>query len=98
MRKQVADIVAMYAREKVVEKMASRICRLPAGADLSDLCQIVYSAMLDFGARLVEVEECGQTRFLIARIIKNQYFSVTSTFYGDVKKFRQRSQTLNVEQ
>lgn len=63
MRKQVADIVEQYAKERVVERMAGKICRLPAGADLSDLCQIVYVAMLDFGDRLVEVEECGQTRF-----------------------------------
>lgn len=92
------EIVEIYARERVVETMAGKICHLPAGsADLADLCQIVYVAMLDFGDRLVEVEECGQTRFLIARIIKNQYFSETSTFFTAVRKFRKRSEALNIE-
>lgn len=97
MRKQVADIVEQYARARVVETMAGRICHLPKSADLDDLVQIVYIAMLDFGDRLVEVEELGQTRFLIARIIKNQYFSETSTFFTTVRKFRQRSQPIEIE-
>ena len=82
------EIVARMAETKAVERMAMRI----GGSDrmtanLEDLCQMVYLALLEYDeAKIVGIWERGQMSFFVARILKNQLLGTTSRYYYAVGK------------
>ena len=83
-----SEIVAQIARERRVETMVENIAKSPLTADLKDLSQMVYLALLEYdGAKIQDLWEHGQINFFIARIIINQYRSANSPFYKLFRKF-----------
>ena len=83
-----SEIVAQIARERRVETMVENIAKSPLTADLKDLSQMVYLALLEYDeGKIVDLWEHGQINFFIARIIINQYRSANSPFYKLFRKF-----------
>lgn len=83
-----SQIVAQIARERRVETMVENIAKSPLTADLKDLSQMVYLALLEYDeAKIQDLWEHGQINFFIARIIINQYRSSNSPFYKLFRKF-----------
>lgn len=71
--------------------MVENIARQPLSADLKDLSQMVYLALLEYDeARLQDLWEKNQINFFLARIITNQYHSSLSPYYMTIRKFRSR--------
>lgn len=93
------EIVEDLAQRRVVEEMCKNIAHYSElTPDLKDLSQIVYIALLTFDEeKIVDLWETDALGFFIARIIKNQYNSKTSTFFRQVRKFRLRSDEFNAE-
>lgn len=74
---------------RVVETMVTNIAHKPMSADLQDLSQMVYLILLEYEEKkLQDLWEHNQMNFFIARIIINQYDSVSSPFYTIFRKFR----------
>ena len=60
-----------------------------------DLIQEVYLILLQYNqSKLQEIIDKGQIKFFVARIVHNQFFSVTSTFYRKYKKPLLNKETL----
>ena len=84
-----AEIIENLARNRVVETMVTNIAHKPMSADLQDLSQMVYLILLEYDdKKLQDLWEHNQMNFFIARIIINQYDSVSSPFYTIFRKFR----------
>ena len=67
-------------------------------ADLADLVQIIYFALLQTDAkRLEELTTNGGIKFYIVRMIQNQYFSKNSPFYMEIRRFRDRSSEVSTQ-
>lgn len=93
--KTASEIVEAIARERRVETLCKNVCKRPEG-ELSDLSQIVYMALLQTPAALLnDLFENGQLDFYAVRIIKNQYFSNKSRFHRDIRQFKQRTTELS---
>lgn len=91
-----AEIVEKLARAGTVEEMVQNVAHSPLTADLRDLVQMVYLALLEYDeAKLQDLWEHRQMRFFIARIILNQYRSRKSPFHRLVRGFRVRSDELS---
>ena len=60
---------------------------------IDDLCQEVYLILLTgyTTEKLQEAIDNNQIKFIIASILKNQWFSKTSPFYRQYKKYRLKS-------
>lgn len=79
-------IINRLAREKVVEGIAANIG--VNGTDRDDLAQMVYEILLTSNPdKISELDERGELRYWITRIIKNQWLSKTSPFYQTYKKY-----------
>lgn len=91
------EIVTRLAEDKVVEEMAQNIAHCSTlTADLQDLCQTVYLALLEYDEdKIVDLHESGALKFFIARILANQYLSKNSPFYNLFRKFRSLCDELN---
>ena len=90
-----SEIVAQIARERRVETMVENIAKSPLTADLKDLSQMVYLALLEYdGAKVKDLWEHGQINFFIARIIINQYRSANSPFYKLFRKYESKCQDI----
>lgn len=73
----------------MVETMVTNIAHKPMSADLQDLSQMVYLILLEYDEKkLQDLWEHNQMHFFIARIIVNQYNSVSSPFHTIFRKFR----------
>lgn len=93
-----AYIVDTLARERRIETMVETIARQSLTADLKDLCQIVYLAILEYDAdRLSDLWENGQINYFLARVIINQYRSVNSPFYYIIKKYKDKCSSMGVD-
>lgn len=81
------------AGQHMVEGIVCNIAGSPVlGADMRDLCQEVYLALMEYDlGRLTDLWESGAMRFFIARIVLNQWRSVTSPFYAKIRRFRRRA-------
>lgn len=92
-------IVGQLARSRAVEELVRNITHHPSiEADLADLVQIIYFALLQTDAkRLEEMTASGDIRFYIVRMIKNQYYSKNSPFYVEIRKFRDRSSEVSTQ-
>lgn len=82
------EIIDTLARCRMVERLIENIARQPLTPDLKDLSQMVYVILLEYDeAKIIELWHAGEMTFFIARIILNQYRSVTSTFYYQVRQY-----------
>ena len=89
------EIIEELAREKIVEKFVHNAAKTSA-PELDDLAQDIYLILLQMEEeKLVSLYEKKQLSFWVARIIMNQYFSVTSPFYTKYKKFQHLSDHIN---
>lgn len=83
------EIIEAIAKDKMVETMVTNIAHKPMSADLQDLSQMVYLILLEYDEkRLQDLWINNQMHFFIARIIINQYNSVSSPFHTMFRKFR----------
>ena len=90
-------IIEALARERRVEVMVENIAHQPLTAELQDLSQMVYLALLGYDEEiLVDLWDNDQINFFLARIILNQYRSSTSPFYTLFRKFQDRCVLLGV--
>lgn len=90
------EIIERIGKERRIEKMATNIAHASGlSADLEDLAQIVYEALLDYSEETIrDLWEKDQINFFIARIIMNQYRSDYSPFYRFIRKYQARAQDL----
>ena len=90
------EILDKMAREQRVERMVLGITHSRTlNADLKDLVQIVYLALLEYPEdKIVALWESKAINFLTARIIMNQYRSGHSPFRDEVTKFRSITEEL----
>lgn len=86
------DIVERLGRERRVERIIQNIVRTDTlTADLRDLAQIVYLAILQYPEDKVrDLWDHDQINFFITRIILNQWGSVKSPYYQQIRGFRRR--------
>lgn len=83
------EIIEAIAKDRMVETMVTNIAHKPMSADLQDLSQMVYLILLEYDEkRLQDLWINNQMHFFVARIIINQYNSVTSPFHTIFRKFR----------
>lgn len=97
--RKVSKIVSQLARSRTVEDLVSNITHHSSiEADLADLVQIIYFALLQTEAkRLEELTTNGGIKFYIVRMIQNQYFSKNSPFYMEIRRFRERSSEVSTQ-
>lgn len=89
------EIVAQLARDRVVEGMVRRITGKPLKGDLADLAQMVYVILLDYPEdKILDLEENGEMRYFIARIILNQYRSQNSVFYRTFRRYFDKNERI----
>lgn len=90
------EIVEHLAKRKVVEHLVENITRRAAtSANMQDLIQIIYLALLEYDSEKIEdLWERGQIKFFIVRIIINQYRTDHSPFADSIRKFARRSKDL----
>lgn len=86
-----SEVVDIIARAKLVEELVANITHVGSGADVQDLIQEIYLALLTTDeSKIIDLYVNGQIRFFIARVIINQYFSSKSPFFIKIKSFRNR--------
>ena len=95
--RKVAEIVGQLAKAKVVESLILNVTHsYSIHGNLSDLSQIIYFALLQTDpARLEHLASSGQMNFYIFRLITNQFFSETSPFYREIRRFSRRSSEIS---
>ena len=83
------EIVAQLAADRVVEEMCCKIAHVPElTADLQDLSQIIYTALLEYKEEyIVDLAKNNAIRFFIARMIMNQWNTDHSPFRDLVTHF-----------
>lgn len=80
--------IDVIIKEHIVEELVSAYGVPHTYKD--DLIQHIYIILLEYDQnKLNELIKKKQIRFYIARIIRNQWFSTTSTFYMLYRKFNQ---------
>lgn len=91
------EIVENLARNRVVEEMCCNIAHVPSlTADLSDLSQIIYVALLEYpDAYIIDLAKDSAIRFFIARMIINQWNTDHSPFRDLVTHFSSITDELN---
>lgn len=91
------SLIDMIAGQRMVEGIVCNIAHVSSlTADLRDLCQEVYLALMECdGGMLADLWRSGAMRFFIARIVLNQYRSVTSPFYAKIRRFRRRTEDVS---
>ena len=90
--RKASKIVGQIAECRTVEDLVRNITHhAQLDADLADLVQIIYFALLQTDVkRLEDLTSSGGMRFYIVRMIQNQYFSKNSPFYAEIRKFSDR--------
>lgn len=97
--REASKIVGKIAESRTVEDLVRNITHhSKLDADLADLVQIIYFALLQTDVkRLEELTSSGGMRFYIVRMIQNQYFSKNSPFYIQIKKFSDRTNEISTQ-
>ena len=97
--REASKIVGKIAECRTVEDLVRNITHhSKLDADLADLVQIIYFALLQTDVkRLEELTSSGGMRFYIVRMIQNQYFSKNSPFYIQIKKFSDRTNEISTQ-
>lgn len=90
---RVAEIVGQLAKERVVETLVQNVTHHSSlQGNLLDLVQIIYFALLQTDPeRLEHLASTGQMKFYIVRMIMNQYFSQSSPFYKEIRRFGRKA-------
>lgn len=89
------EIVEILAKERAVETMLQNIAHQNLSADLTDLSQLIYLILLEYDdAKLQDLWENKEIKFFIAAIIRNQYYSKTSTFYRIFRKYKVKAEDI----
>lgn len=89
------DIIAEMATNRQVEAMVQNIAHQSLSADLKDLCQMVYLALLEYEEdKIVDLWQKKQMPYFIARIILNQYRSSNSPFHSLFRKYQERCEDI----
>ena len=88
-----AEIVGELAKGRVVETLVQNVTHHSIlRNNLLDLSQIIYFALLQTEpSRLAHLASSGQMKYYIVRMIMNQYFSESSPFYREIRKFARKS-------
>lgn len=88
-----AEIVGELAKGRVVETLVQNVTHHSVlRGNLLDLAQIIYFALLQTDpSRLEHLKVSGQMKYYIVRMIMNQYFSESSPFYREIRKFARHS-------
>lgn len=91
------EIVAELAKAHVVEDMCCNIAHVPSiTADIQDLAQIVYIALLEYKDEyIIDMAKDSAIRFFIARMIINQWRTDHSPFRDLVTDFSSRTEELD---
>ena len=91
--RRVSEIVGRLASAKVVEGLIQNVTHTSRiRGNLSDLSQIIYFALLQTDpSRLEHLTSSGQMKFYIVRLITNQFFSETSPYYREIRRFGRRT-------
>lgn len=94
---RVAEIVGQLAKERVVETLVQNVTHHSTlQGSLLDLVQIIYFALLQTDpARLEHLATTKQMKFYIVRMIMNQFFSQSSPFYKEIRRFSRRSSEIS---
>jgi CTP synthase (UTP-ammonia lyase) len=80
------DIYTTIAKEKLIETLITKYKVNPKYKE--DLIQEIYLIVLQKPPDLLqELYDKNQINYFLAKIITNQYFSKTSKFYKDYKKY-----------
>lgn len=97
--RKASKIVERIAKCRTVEDLVRSITHHSSiDADLADLVQIIYFALLRTDVkRLEHLSTSGDLRYYIVRMIQNQYFSMNSPFYAEIKKFRDRTREISTQ-
>ena len=91
------ELIDSIARIGLVERLVANVCQRHHRA-LPDLVQMVYEALLKYdGQKLLRIHRRGALNFFIVRIIENLYFSRTSPYYRQIRRFAQHSDILKDE-
>lgn len=91
------ELIDTIAREGLVERLVANVCHRRHRA-LPDLVQMVYEALLRYdGQKLLRIHRRGALNFFIVRVIGNLYFSRTSPYYRQIRKFSRMSDELRDE-
>ena len=91
------ELIDSIARERVVERLVTNVCHRHHRA-LPDLVQMVYEALLNYdGQKLLRIHQRSALNFFIVRVIGNLYFSRTSPYYRQIRKFSRMSDELRDE-
>lgn len=91
------ELIDNIAREGLVERLVANVCHRRYRA-LPDLVQMVYEALLRYdGQKLLRIHRRGALNFFIVRVIGNLYFSRTSPYYRQIRKFSRMSDELRDE-
>lgn len=87
------DIVREVAEARLVEEVVANIVRRPAShPDCQDLSQMIYEILLEYdNDKLYLCHSRGEMGRLVARIATRQYWSKTSPFYEQIRRFRELS-------
>lgn len=85
------ELVEKLAKDALVERLVSNVCHKRHSV-LPDLVQMVYEALLRCDERrLLLIYERGALNFFIVRIIENLYFSRTSPYHKQIRRFQNAS-------
>ena len=91
------DLIDTIAQEGLVERLVANVCHRRHRA-LPDLVQMVYEALLKSdGQKVLNLYQRNALNFFIVRIIENLYFSLTSPYYRQIRKFSRMSDELKDE-
>lgn len=90
------EIISALARERRVEELVRKIARKGRDADMDDLAQMVYLALLEYDEeKLQDLRDNGQMNYFLARVIVNQCRSNHSPFYHQIVKYQRRAKSLD---
>lgn len=81
------EIIEGIAKKKVVEKIISSITKC-SEESLNDLAQDIYINLLEKDENyIVDINERKEIKKFIVGMVKNNYFSKTSRYFKDYKKW-----------
>ncbi len=88
-----AKIVEDLAHNRFVETLVLNVTHQSRiFGEIADLTQIIYLALLEMdSARLQTLVRSKELKFFVIRMITNQYYSVNSPFYKEIRKFKMKS-------
>lgn len=83
------NVIEQIAKDKLVEEIATN---LKVDTDyFDDLVQEIYLILLTYDQEKIEgMAERGELKYFITKLITNQFYSKTSPFYKNYKKYQNK--------